>query len=248
MNNFISFSRGNNLNLSTLKIILYSLAPLGQIFLRIKELGGSLKQWFWLFPPFLIPPFSFISILAAQYGWIKPIEKKLGSPLDWFILIPIVIKIIISQVISVNNFGDYLLNLTIIILTLIFTNLLHSNTNYNCNKTDANSINITKKSVLDSMLQYAVGNLSTFGIPLLLALIPGLQGIHLLLQTPIIGPILNSIIWIFGASAMYLLSNMYDVNYGSNDLCNPSKILTRGIISIIAFIAAAGWDLKTLFV
>jgi hypothetical protein len=247
MGNFISFGGGKHLDLSFLKIILYSFLPLGQIFLRINELGGSLSQWFWLLPPFLIPPFSFLSILAAKFGWIKPINNTTSSPLDWFILIPIVIKIILSQLITIINFGDYLLNITILILTLILTNLLHRNVDYKCNvDPNANSKNITKKSLFDSMLQYAVGNLCTFGVPLLLALIPGLEEIDLLFQVPVIGPILNSIIWIFGASAMYLLGNMIDINFENKQLCNPTNTLIKIFVSVFAFIAAAGWDIKSL--
>ena len=74
------------------------------------------------------------------------------------------------------------------------------------------------------MLQYAVGNLGTFVVPLLLALIPGLEEIDLLFQVPFIGPILNSIIWIFGASGMYLIGNMFDINYENKQLCNPTQL------------------------
>ena len=72
------------------KVFLFAIVPLGQLFVRINYLNGSVDKSWTLFPLFLIPPFSFIPLIMMKLGWIK--NGSGGKPYDSLIFIPIILK------------------------------------------------------------------------------------------------------------------------------------------------------------
>jgi len=248
MGNFISFGGGDKIKMNLFEYLLYSIVPLGEIFMRIFKMNGSLEQWFWLLPPFLLPPFSFIPPLVAQWGWIKKINSNIsGQPIDGFILLPLIVNFLLPFLINISTMNNLILNAIIIILTLIFMNLLHTDVSYNCGKdSKTSSIAILKKGFYDSLLQYAGATLTTLLIPEIIMLIPGLEEFDAVFAIPVIGSIVTNGIWAFGLVGMYLLMNMYDINTEASELCNPQSMWLRSIIAIIGFICAFGWNLKSL--
>ena len=249
MGNFISFGGGDKVKMNAFEFMVYSFVPLGTIFMRIFKLGGSLNEWFWLLPPFWTPLFGWMPSLAAQWGWIKKINNVSGSPIDGFILIPLIIKVLLPFLINISNFGELLINASIIILSLILMNLLHTDISYNCGKNEnTDSMAVLKKGWYDALLQYSGATLTTTLVPEIIMLIPGLEEFDAVFAMPVIGSLVTNAIWATGLIAMYPLLNMYDINTESSALCDPKSMWLRSVISILGFLCAFAWNFKSLYI
>ncbi len=223
-----------------IKFILYSLIPLiGQLLMRVNEFGGSLdKPWLLIFA---IPPFSLIPTIAGKMGFIKHTGAE--SPLDIYGLIPIIFRMIfILFVLDYTDTTNLFIISSAVLLSILFTNLIHGLTAVDCSEHDVNVFTRIAKSSSDSLIMYGA---AVFGT-LIIRFIPfvGLF-FNILAKLPIphVDIILESLIWGLGLMMGYLIINMYDVNYLSKeDYCSGKFQSVRLIIGVIAFAMAFGYE------
>ena len=71
---------------------------LGQLFVRIIHLDGSLDQWWFLIPPLSLPPLSIIPAYYIYKGHIK--KGTAGLPYDIYSAFPILLTIIVNLLIE----------------------------------------------------------------------------------------------------------------------------------------------------
>ena len=83
------------MSLSWVQIFILTIIPLGQLYARIFYLKGSLDSKWALFPLFMIPPLQFIPIMMMKLKLIK--KGKGGQPYDYFMLIPIILKFVLTS-------------------------------------------------------------------------------------------------------------------------------------------------------
>lgn len=94
----------------------------GQLFVRIFWLDGSLNKWWLLFPPVSIPPVSFI---PAYLIFINKVYKGYGGyPVDLYMFLPLIFTVVADIAIDnvlgltglLNVIGKFIINLFIFLL------------------------------------------------------------------------------------------------------------------------------------
>ena len=242
--NMFNFKGGDRVHMSLLEMALYGGIPMiGQLMLRIDKLGGSLDHPWLLFPLFLIPPFSFIPVLMAKFGFIK--NTNSGKPYDFFMWIPVIFRIILIFILTaLGEPGGIFLKTGLILASLFVTNLLHAQNQPRCKDVPFDFVKNSIKLSADSMIQYSSGvlaNLMVLFIPILGQIIGGLD----IVGIPYVSDIIDTVIWSIGMIAGYILTNMYDANYSTTDIiCNGKIPSIRIIISCIAVAIAFFYKLK----
>ena len=224
-----------------LEMLMYGLIPgFGQLLMRVDKFGGSLDKPYLLFPLLLFPPFSFIPVLIAKFGFLK--KEKGENILDIYVLIPIIFRFILIFVMAqIGSPGGVLLQAALIFGAIFMTNMIHVLTEERCKSVKGGFGGKLVKEMADSMLEYAVGVLLLFStefIPVVGELLEGLRDIPF----PVVGKIssvIDTTIWSIGFVCGYMIMNMIDVNYYSaNESCTGKIGAVRIIISIIAFAVA----------
>jgi len=241
MGNFISsiFPSLKDVNkLSWKQVFIFGLLPLGQLYARVNIFNGSLDKWWMMFPLLLFPPFSFIPLIMMKFGAIK--DGNGSKPVDNFMLIPIITKLIIPFILPliINEDSKFLFTIVSFILQLITTmtaNLIRRKNN--CNKITNNSIG---KAGVDSLISIAAGEITSFGIefvPIFGMFVSSLK------ELPFIGAAIDSLVWSVGFSGAYVLINMFNQNPNINNFCNSpfsgtnkDKIPLISSILVIMFI------------
>jgi len=206
------FSNSNKLTWS--QVLIFGLVPLGQLWSRIFYFKGSLDKWWMMFPLFLIPPFSFLPLLLMKFGVVA--NGKGSNPLDYWIILPIIAKFIIPFIMPfVVNEDSKILTLIVSfilqLLTIMTANLI--NRSNNCKprySQDSVTIDSIGKAGIDSTISFGIGEITAFMMPFL----PFIGvAISVLKFIPILGDFVDSIFWLLGFVASYVLINM--VNYDS---------------------------------
>lgn len=229
---------GDKVDMNMLEILMYGLIPgFGQLLMRVDKFGGSLDKPYLLFPLLLFPPFSFIPVLAAKFGFLKKING--GKVLDIYILIPIIFRFILIFVMAqVGTPGGLALQSALILGAIMLTNIIHVLTQERCKNIKNDIGNHLVKGMADSMMEYAIAMavlFSTTFIPIIGEVLEGLRNTPL----PVVGnmsQIIDSSVWSVGLVCGYLMMNMIDVNYSTDtNICTGKIGILRIIISIIAF-------------
>lgn len=216
--------------------IVYSILPLlGQVLMRVIRFGGSLSQPWLFIPIFWIPPFTLTPVLLAVFtNLIK--SKSSGKLYDHFIIIPIIVKLILSFV--PLNSGD-LVGMYIIILigSLLITNTIHILQNPVCKQIGSKPHTVFLRALSNSFIQYSIGFILVFIIKMIAKYVPTINVFALtILQYPIIYKIILFLLWAFSLVAGYILSHMYDNNFESNeDMCKKSPQIVKIIIGFVLF-------------
>jgi hypothetical protein len=243
LKSFVTF-KGDKVDMNLLEMLMYGLIPgFGQLLMRVDKFGGSLDKPYLLFPLLLFPPFSFIPVLIAKFGFLK--KEKGENILDIYVIIPIIFRFILIFVMAqIGSPGGVLLQAGLIFAAIFITNLIHVLTEERCKSVSGVSGGFGGKLVkemADSMIEYAAGVLLLFStefIPVVGEFLEGLRDIPF----PGIGKIsqvIDTTIWSIGLVCGYMVMNMIDVNYYSaNEACTGKIGAIRIIISIIAFAVA----------
>lgn len=226
--------------LTWMQVLIFGLIPLGQLWARIFYFNGSLDKLWMLFPLFLIPPFSFIPLILMKYGFIA--NGKGSNPLDYWMIIPIVAKFIISFIIPFiideeSQILTILVSFVLQLLTIMIANL--GRRHVNCKSITVDSIG---KAGIDSTIAHAAGDLTTFIIPFL----PFIGLFFTIIEMiPIANQFVESIVWSIGFILAYVLINMFNQQKGVNDFCSipfagktSDKVYFFGSIIIIIGINA----------
>ncbi len=244
MNKFISSFltfKGDKVDMNILEMLMYGLIPgFGQLLMRVDKFGGSLDKPYLLFPLLLFPPFSFIPVLLAKFGFLK--KENGENIIDAYILIPIIFRFILIFIMAqLGSPGGLALQAALVFAAIFLTNFIHALTEDRCKVIKANFGTKLVKEMSDSMLEYAFAILVLFStefIPIVGELLEGLRDIPF----PVFGKIssvIDTTIWSIGLVVGYMIMNMVDVNYYSpNEACSGKIGAVRIIISIIAFAAA----------
>ena len=241
---FLTF-KGDKVDMNFLEMLMYGMIPgFGQLLMRVDKFGGSLDKPYLLFPLLLFPPFSFIPVLIAKFGFLKKAEGE--NILDIYVLIPIIFRFILIFVMAqIGSPGGLLLQAGLIFGALLLTNIIHVLTEERCKSLKGGFGNKLVKEISDSMLEYSVGVLllfSTTFIPIIGELLEGLR------DTPFPGvgklsSVIDSSIWSIGLVCGYMIMNMIDVNYYSaNEACTGKIGTIRILVSIIAFAISFGYQ------
>ena len=227
--------------MNLLEMLMYGMIPgFGQLLMRVDKFGGSLDKPYLLFPLLLFPPFSFIPVLVAKFGFLK--KEKGENILDIYILIPIIFRFILIFVMAqIGSPGGLLLQVALIFGAVLLTNIIHVLTEERCKNIKGSFGNKLVKEIADSMIEYSAGIavlfFTTF-IPFIGEILEGLRDTPFPGLTNLSG-VIDTTLWSIGLVCGYMVMNMIDVNYYSaNEACTGKIGAVRIIISIIAFAIA----------
>jgi hypothetical protein len=202
---------------------------IGQLYVRIKYLDGSLDKSWLLLPFFWIPPLSFI---PAGYVFLGKINKgSTGSPFEYSMLFAILSAILVPLILDKIEFFDGFkgqLMKTMIMYLMVFISLYMRERNIFKDNIDSFRI----------MRNVSIANVVSIIIPFMISFIPIfgtiLTSIGLISDTmsSIIDGILKALSYIF----IILLLNMYQGTY-LDKYCGDKENKIRVIIfSIICLI------------
>ena len=199
------------MSLSTKEVVILGLLPMGQLYARVMKLNGSLDKKWALLPFFMMPPLQFIPLLMMKWGMIK--KGKGGKPYDWFMLIPLILKITLAYLLEYLDI-DFPLSLLVNVLANFLAVLIPYliRTKKLCKK-------VTGKNLLNSMAQ-AAANQSTANIfSAVIGFVPIVGMIFDVLSLiPIFG---DHIPWMLSYTAGYVITNMYNGD-------DPNKFCLKG--------------------
>jgi len=216
MGNFFSSITNikDNGKLSWTQVLILGLVPLGQLYARVKLFNGSLDKWWLMFPLLVFPPLSFIPLMMMKFGFVA--NGTGSTPIDNFMVIPIIAKLIIPFILPFVIDEDSSVLYTIVsfilqLLTVMAANLIRRKDN--CKEITTNSVG---KASIDSTIAIAMGELTSFAIgfiPLIGMLVSILKGI------PLIGGIVDSLVWSIGFAGTYVVINMFNQHPNINKFC-----------------------------
>jgi hypothetical protein len=239
--------KGDKVDMNILEMLMYGLIPgFGQLLMRVNKFGGSLDKPYLLFPLLLFPPFSFIPVLVAKFGFLKAIKGQ--NVLDIYVLIPIIFRFILIFIMAqIGSVGGLVLQSALVLGSIFVTNMIHVLTEERCKNVKGGFGSKLIKELSDSMIEYAFAMFilfSTTFIPIIGSLLEGLREIPL----PIVGDvskIIDTSIWSIGLVTGYMMMNMLDSNYSTSDESCTGKISAiRIIISIIAFAVSISFQFR----
>jgi hypothetical protein len=226
-------------NMSWLELIILGIIPYGQVIARVKYLNGSIdRPWLFLLA---FPPITWYALWQ-----IKKDNVAMGNGTqvyDWFMLIPIVAKVVLPFILSKiplfddedGNFDSdsYLYKIISVgglIGAVMIPYLIRAYRN--CKKiTPALFIRSCMNGLITStapdILLFILGWVPIFGTIL-----------EMILMMPFIGGIIQHVIWTVFFCGTYVITNMF--NQGTPEImCNPG--LTGSIADKIFFIIAGGY-------
>lgn len=232
------FNKNDRIDLKWWEYIFYGLVPFNQVLLRAFKLDGSLDRSYMFFPLFLVPPFSFIPLLFAKFGFFQ--KGHGGKPLDIFVLAPIIVRfMLIFLFASYKTIPGIIYKVILTILSMMITNLFRVMYYRNCNDDDTKLGNLISISFFDSCMQYASG----MGAEIAFLFIPFIGQIYELIEMIPIGGIkyfMDEAIWSLGFAFMYLLLNMIDGKNEDDKGCQPRVKKGRIIFGILGLVFAVG--------
>ena len=230
---------GQSVDMGLLEMLFYILIPFATIFMRIFKLNGSLdKPWLFFFA---VPPLSILHVLAAKWGWIEP--GKGGSPIDKFMWIPIITRVLLLFILTNFPYGQLLFKLLITTSALLFANMLRLVNRRNCTPENSSTYGLLLKSLFDSFLQYGCGLI----LPIVIKYVPIIGSVvSILAKLPFIGGFVQLLLWICGYAFMYMLINLYDGNISDDDaeFCAGGIGLIKKIFGIVSIIMSVFIELS----
>jgi len=227
-----------NLSITLLGVLFMIFVPLGQLWARILWLDGSLDKSWMLLPFFWIPPLSAVPAFAAYFNYIKP-----GSggepPYDWYMLIPIIAKLLLGFFASslIENYG-----VAALLLQLGLTSLPHIlRTLRGCKeKSFAFTAIHFLKAFIDGSIENGIADI----LSTVLQFVPffGLF-LSILKMIPVLGNITNEFIWILGYVSSYVIINMVNQTSSFNaQICNLKSFgdiaISHKITVVVAWVVS----------
>ena len=235
MGNFLSSifpSFQDSGKLSWNQVLIMGLIPLGQLYARVKIFNGSLDKWWLMFPLLLFPPLSFIPLIMMKFGSIS--DGKGANPVDDFMLIPIIAKFIIPFVLPFiidedSSFLFAIVSFVLQLITVMTANLIRRKDN--CKDITTDSFG---KAGIDSTIAIAMGEVTSYAIgfiPIIGMFVSILKGL------PLIGGLVDSLIWSVGFAGTYIVINMFNQE-DMNKYC--STPFTGNTQDRVPFLASLG--------
>lgn len=202
---------------------------IGQLYVRIKYLDGSLDKPWLLLPFFWFPPLSFV---PAGFVFFDKIEKgKTGSPFEYSMLFAILsavlVPLILDRIEFFEGFKGQLMK-TIIMYLMVFISLYIRERNICKDNTDSFRI----------IRNVSIANVVSIIIPTLISFIPIfgtiLTSIGLISDT--MGSIIDGILKALSYMFVILILNMYQGTYLDKycgDKENKIRVIVFSVICII---------------
>ncbi len=216
-------------NLSIIKVIGYSLAPVGgQIVARIVDLDGSLDMPWFFFPIFLFPPFQTIPLVLMYLGYIK--KGKGGKVADLFVFIPIIVKLFTLGCLymikmyyssSFYNFAYFGFEI-LMILTIAGTKYLH--VSESCKYTNKKLL-LTSSKVreffIDAIFENGIASIGN----IIINFIPGVGWVIGLIRqySDTVDKFIIFFIYAVVYATVYVIQNMYEQT-NMESMCNLLSI------------------------
>lgn len=209
-------------DLTILGFILYSLLPGGPLLSRILDLDGSVDHAWLLFPLFMMFPFSIIPMFFTYFKWIK--NGPGGSPYDWFMLIPMILKFALTSILPNYIESEMTLNIlteVLIIISIAFVKIIRTYEECTKLKKD-NSITFNKirTAINNSIYLGAITNIF-YIMYKMLVFIPGIGQILMIINF-LFGSYIDAAIWQIGFVLTYIIINMFDQG-NINRFCDMSS-------------------------
>lgn len=157
------------------------------------------------------------------------------NPIDIYILIPIILKTLLSIFVPSVGIQTFLIQNGIPLLSLILVAMYRQMRNTECDekKLETSFFGRLFKSGSTSFILFAVGVVATFVI----RFVPGAIVVLKTVSTiPFGAEIVSNLVWGLGVIISYALINLSDDTLlSSAELCKGSFSSIRGIISLIVF-------------
>ena len=177
---------------------------MAQLWARVFWLDGSLDQWWLLIPVFWVFPLSVVPGVMMYLGKVAPGGGGKGPPYDYWMWVPIIMKIIIGWI-AETYFED--MGILKFILPFIIqigaTTLPHYIRSYTlCGKVQLNTLT---KSISDAIIENGVADIGVVGIKY----VPLLgTAFSIIGRLPGLGGIIDQIIWSVIYAGTYIVINM----------------------------------------
>lgn len=157
------------------------------------------------------------------------------NPIDIYILIPIILKTILSIFVPSIGIQTFLIQNGIPLLSIILVAMYRQMRNTECDekKLETSFFGRLFKSGSNSLIMYSIGIVATFAIRFVPFIMPVLK---IASSIPFGSEIVSNIVWGLGLIISYVLLNLSDDTIQSAaDLCKGTFSSIRGIISLIVF-------------
>ena len=207
----LDFSNANKISWQEVSVL--GLAPLGQLYARVKYYNGSIDKEWMMAPIFLFPPLSFIPLVLMKLGMVK--NGKGSNPIDYWILLPVLIKFLIPFIIvfTDNNNVIFWVLLLFQFMSIFIANFI--NMAKKCNEIKTETI---LKVFTDSCKSFGSGSLILF----IIRFIPIIGTvISVLKMLPYIGKIVELLVWSVGFIGTYVIITMKNQEMDPRYLCSP---------------------------
>lgn len=216
--------------------LLALMIPLMQLWARIFWMNGSMDKPWLLIPIFFVPPFSLVPAFMMYFGYVAD-GQGVTPPYDWWMLVPIIVKFCIGLLVSslVDEPGFFSAFIPLIIQLCVNAIPHYYRSVENCGATFEH----IGKAFIDGAIENGVGDIA----PTILKFVPFVGAFfRLLSRLPIIGPLMDKIIWSIMYAGTYIIINM--INEGTNiaafcaeGLFGTTTDMLGGIVFLVISIA-----------
>jgi hypothetical protein len=158
------------------------------------------------------------------------------NPIDIYILIPIILKTILSIVVPSFGIQTFLIQNGIPLLSIILVSMYRQMRNTECEekKLETSLFSRLFKSGSNAFILYTIGIITT----IIVRFVPFIMvALRVVSKIPFGADIVSSAVWGLGVIIAYALINFGDDTISSAaDLCKGKISSIRGIISLIVFV------------
>ena len=207
------------------------MVPLMQLWARIFWMNGSMDKPWLLIPIFFVPPFSLVPAFMMYFGYVAD-GQGVTPPYDWWMLVPIIVKfcigLLVSSLVAEPGFFSAFIPLIIQLCVNVIPHYYRSVEN--CGAT----FDHIGKAFLDGAIENGIGDIA----PTILKFIPFIGAFfRLLSRLPLIGPLMDKLIWIIMYTGSYVVINMMNESADIAAFCAEGFLgTTKDIIAGLIFL------------
>ena len=168
------------------------------------------------------------------------------NPIDIYILIPIILKTILSIIVPSFGIQTFLIQNGVPLLSIILVSMYRQMRNTKCaeKKLETSFLGRLLKSSSNAFILYSIGIITTIIVRFVPFIMAGLRVLSKII--PFGADIVSNAVWGLGLLIAYALINFGDDIISSHaDLCKGNISSIRGIVSLIVFLMAVIFQFKT---
>ncbi len=224
-------------------ILCIFLPLLGQVIMRVTELGGSLAMpWLLYIPIFWFFPLTLVPLLLAMTGLIPKEEN--GNVYDNYIIIPIIVKLILSFI-PLNTLDFTGMYIILLVGSMLIANTIHILKQPRCDKYGTNFGGVLLRGLSDSFLQYSIGFIITWLLKFIIKIMPFINVIgYTIANISFLYKICIFLLWAMGFAGAYIVLHMNDNKEGNETYCKKPPSIIRIIVGFILFSFVIGFEIK----